>query len=55
MQSEDEKNPFPEIIKNGTDYLFKRKVVVWNDSLKLNYGNSIEKSPKFLLDYMTNF
>ena len=55
MQSEDEKNPFPDITKYGTYYLFKRKVVVWNDSLKLNYGYSIEKSPKFLLDYMTNY
>ena len=55
MQSEDEKNPFPDITKYGTYYLFKRKVVVWNDSLKLNYGNSIENTPKFILEYMSNY
>ena len=55
MQSEDPKNPFPDYTKEGTWYLFKRKVIVWNDSLKLNYGENIEKTPKFLMEYLSNY
>ncbi len=55
MQSEDPKNPFPDYTKEGTWYLFKRKVIVWNDSLKLNYGESIDKTSKYLLEHMTKY
>ena len=55
MQSEDPKNPFPDYTKEGTWYLFKRKVIVWNDSLKINYGENIEKTPKYLLKHMTKY
>ena len=55
MQSEDPKDNFPDYTKEGTWYLFKRKVIIWNDSLKLNYGENIEKTPKYLLEHMKKY
>ena len=55
MESEDESNPFPDITAYGTWYYFKRKVIVWKDTIKINYGSSIDNTPEFLLDYMTKY
>ena len=35
-------------------FYFERKVTVWRDCIKLNYGNNIEDCP-FLINYMTTY
>ena len=55
MQSDDDSNPFPDITAYGTWYFFKRKVIIWKDTIKINYGLNIEQTPEFLLDYMTKY
>ena len=55
MESDDDSNPFPDITAYGTWYYFKRNVIIWKDTIKINYGENIEKTPKFLLDYMTKY
>ena len=55
MQSDDDSNAFPDITAYGNWYFFKRKVIIWKDTIKINYGENIEKTPKFLLDYMTKY
>ena len=55
MNSEDESNPFPDITAYGNWYYFKRKVIIWKDAIKINYGENIEKTPEFLLDYMSKY
>ena len=55
MQSDDESNPFPDITAYGLWYYFKRKVIIWKDTIKINYGGNIENTPKFLLDYMSKY
>ena len=55
MQSDDIANPFPDITSYGVWYYFKRKVIIWKDTIKINYGENIEKTPEFLLDYITKY
>ena len=55
MNSEDESNPFPDITAYGNWHYFKRKVIIWKDTIKINYGENIEKTPEFLLDYMSKY
>ena len=55
MQSEDNSNCYPDITAYGSWYYFKRKVIIWKDTIKINYGENISKTPKFLLNYMTKY
>ena len=55
MQNEDPTEIFPDITKYGTWYYFKRKVIVWPDTIKLNYGASLEETNKFLVEYLTEY
>ena len=55
MQSEDSTNYYPDITAYGTWYYFKRKVIIWKDTIKINYGENISKTPEFLLKYMTKY
>ena len=55
MQSEDLNNPFPDFSEEGTWYLFKRKVIINNDTLKINYGKNFESCPKFLIEHMSKY
>ena len=53
-ESEDPNNPAPDFTKEGTFYYFKRKVNIWSDSPKLNYGNSPKDCP-YLISHMTKY
>ncbi len=55
MQSENINNPFPDFSEEGSWYLFKRKVIINNDTLKINYGKNFESCPKFLIEYMSKY
>ena len=55
MQSEDNSNYYPDTTAYGTWYYFKRKVIIWKDTIKINYGENISKTPQFLLNYMTKY
>ena len=55
MQSEDNSNYYPDITAYGTWYYFKRKVIIWKDTIKINYGEKISKTPEFLINYMTKY
>ena len=55
MQPEDNSNFYPDIAAYGSWYYFKRKVIIWKDTIKINYGENISKTPKFLLNYMTKY
>ncbi len=55
MQSEDPSNNFPDFTKENTWYLFKRKVIIWNDTIKLNYGEDIKQTPKYLIQHMNKY
>ena len=55
MQSEDSSNYYPDITAYGTWYYFKRKVIIWKDTIKINYHENISKTPEFLLNYMTKY
>ena len=55
MQSEDSSNYYPDITAYGTWYYFKRKVIIWKDTIKINYNENITKTPEFLLNYMTKY
>ena len=55
MQSEDSSNYYPDITAYGTWYYFKRKVIIWKDTIKINYGENISKTPEYLLNYMTKY
>ena len=55
MQSENINNPFPDFSDEGTWYLFKRKVIINNDSLKINYGKNFNSCSKFLLEHMSKY
>ena len=54
MGSEDPKEPNPNFTKKGTYYYFKRKIVIWSDCPKLNYGNSPSDCP-YLMKHMTKY
>ena len=53
-ESEDPNNPAPDFTKEGTYYYFKRKVNIWSDCPKLNYGNSPSDCP-YLISHMTKY
>ena len=55
MQSEDSSNIYPDITAYGTWYYFKRKVIIWKDTIKINYGENLSKTPEYLLNYMTKY
>ena len=55
MQSADETNVFPNITEYGTWYFFKREVIIWNDTIKINYGNKLENTPIFIINYMKKY
>jgi hypothetical protein len=55
MQSEERSNSYPDITANGTWYYFKRKVIIWKDTIKINYGENISNTPEYLLNYMTKY
>jgi len=55
MQSEDNSNYYPDITSYGTWYYFKRKVIIWKDTIKINYGENISKTPDYLIKYMTKY
>ena len=53
-ESEDPKNPAPDFTAYGTHYYFKRKINIWSDCPKLNYGNSPSDCP-YLMKHMTKY
>ena len=53
-ESEDPQNPAPDFTKEGTYYYFKRKINIWSDCPKLNYGNSPSDCP-YLISHMTKY
>jgi glycogen debranching enzyme len=53
-ESEDPNNPAPNFTEKGTYYYFKRKVNIWSDCPKLNYGNSPSDCP-YLIKHMTKY
>ena len=53
-ESEDPNNPAPNFTEKGTYYYFKRKVNIWSDCPKLNYGNSPSDCP-YLTQHMTKY
>ena len=57
MQSEEINNPFPDFSEEGTWLLFIRKVIIINDTLKINYGKNFESCPKLLIKhyFLLNF
>ena len=55
MQSEDENNLYPDITAYGTWYFFKRKVIIWKDTIKINYGDDITNTSNFLITYMDKY
>ena len=55
MQSEDNSNYYPDITSYGTWYYFKRKVIIWKDTIKINYGENISNTPEYLIKYMTKY
>ena len=53
-ESEDPDNPAPNFTEKGTYYYFKRKINIWSDCPKLNYGNSPSDCP-YLIEHMTKY
>ena len=53
-ESEDPNNPAPDFTKEGTYYYFKRKINIWSDCPKLNYGYSPSDCP-YLMQHMTKY
>ena len=53
-ESEDPNNPAPNFTEKGTYYYFKRKINIWSDCPKLNYGNSPSDCP-YLIEHMTRY
>ena len=54
MESEDKNDPTPNFTKKNTFYYFKRKVMIWSDCPKLNYGEGPEDCP-YLISHMTKY
>ncbi len=54
MESEDPNEPAPDFTKKNTYYYFKRKVMIWSDCPKLNYGKGPEDCP-YLMKHMTKY
>ena len=55
MNSESEEILFPDFTKYGTWYLLKRSVIVFKNSIKINYGKNIESTPDYLKLYMNKY
>ena len=55
MDSEDPNNLFPNIIKYGSWYHLKRKVIIFKDTIKINYGTSIDNTSIILLNHMKKY
>ena len=55
MNSDDPNSVFPNIVKYGSWYHLKRKVIIFKDTIKINYGLKIEDTSLNLLDYMTKY
>ena len=55
MNSESEDNLFPDITKYGTWYLLKRNLIVFKNSIKINYGNNLQSTPNYLMKYMNKY
>ena len=55
LENDDPNNPTQDIIKKDSFYYFKRKIIIYKDSLKLRYGNSVAECSPFLLKNMTNY
>ena len=53
-ESEDPNNPAPDFTVKGTYYYFKRKINIWSDCPKLNYGKSPSDCP-YLIEHMTRY
>ena len=53
-ESEDPNNPAPDFTVKGTYYYFKRKINIWSDCPKLNYGKSPSDCP-YLMKHMTKY
>ena len=53
-ESEDPNNPAPDFTKEYTYYYFKRKINIWSDCPKLNYGESPSDCP-YLMSHMTKY
>ena len=54
MESDDPNEPTPNFTKKGSYYYFKRKVMIWSDCPKLNYGTKPEDCP-YLMEHMTKY
>ena len=54
MESEDPNEPAPDFTKKNTYYYFKRKVMIWSDCPKLNYGKGPDDCP-YLMQHMTKY
>ena len=55
MNLEDPTNPFPDTVKYGTWYYLKRKVIIFKETIKINYGTNINNVPSSLLDFMSKY
>ena len=55
MNSEDYNNPFPNIVKYGYWYHLKRKVIIFSNTIKMNYGTNIENTSIILLNHMKKY
>ena len=55
MNPESEDNLYPDITKYGSWYYLKRKVIIFKDTIKINYGKNIESGSNYLKNYMTKY
>ena len=53
-ESEDPNNPAPDFTIKEIFYYFKRKINIWSDCPKLNYGKSLSDCP-YLINHMTKY
>ena len=54
MESDDKNEPNPNFTKKNSYYYYKRKVMIWSDCPKLNYGTCPEDCP-YLMQHMTKY
>ena len=55
MNSNDINKPFPNTVEYGTWYHLKRKVIIFKDTIKINYGINIENTSMYLINYMNKY
>ena len=55
MDSEDPNYLFPNTVKYGSWYHLKRKVIIFKDTIKINYGASIDNTSIILLNHMKKY